>query len=238
MTTTTSAAVTSTDRSPFPHPEPAGEGWARPAAVAGIAFVVLNVAGTFAPGAPPASDASAAKVAAYFEGHSGAIKAQLLIGCVGIAALLWWFGALWRVMSRAEAERPRLAVVAAVGLGLGLTLAMMSAVCNSTVAIRVERADVTALFYGMSFVAVAAANFGIGTFLLATCILMYRTQFAPRWLSYLGVLAGLVFYVGGIGTATSSSVINTFGVVAFLMWCVWIVAMSAYLWRGDLTARA
>ena len=84
------------------------------AAIAGVAFVVLDVAGAFLPGAPPASDASAAKIAAYFHDHSGAIKAQLLLGGLGIAALMWWFGALWRMLSRAEGERPRLAIVAAV----------------------------------------------------------------------------------------------------------------------------
>jgi len=39
----------------------------RLAAAAGVAFVVLNVAGTFLPGAPPASDASSAKIAAVLQ---------------------------------------------------------------------------------------------------------------------------------------------------------------------------
>ena len=94
----------------------------------------------------------------------------------------------------------------------------------------------TALLYSLSLVAVAAANFGIGTFLLATCLLMYRTQLAPRWISYLGGAAGLVFYVGGIGTATDASTINALGVVAFLVWCVWIIAVSVLMWRGRLRA--
>ena len=83
--------------------------WARSAPIAGIAFVVLNVASAFAPGVPPASDASTAKVVSYFRDHSGGIKAQLLLGGLGIAALMWWLGALWGVLSRAEGERPRLA---------------------------------------------------------------------------------------------------------------------------------
>src|SRR5258708_1919183 len=100
----------------------------RTATAAGVAFVVLNIAGTFLPGTPPASDASTATIAAYFRDHSGAIKAQLLLGGLGIAALMWWFGALWRIMSRAEDEQPRLAVVAGIALASGLTLAIINGV--------------------------------------------------------------------------------------------------------------
>ena len=140
---------------------------------------MLNVVGTFAPGSPPASDASAAKVAAYFADHSGAIKAQLLLGGLGIAALLWWFGALWRMMSRAEGERPRLAIVAAVALASGLTLALVSGIATSTAAIRAESLDTTRLLYTMSLVAVSAAGFGIGLSILATCVLTYADAVRP-----------------------------------------------------------
>ncbi len=236
MTTATNPTKAWAEATAASSPPADDQRWARPAAAAGIAFVVLNVAGTFAPGAPPAADASSVKIATYFRDHAGGIKLQLFLGCIGIAALVWWFGAVWRIMCRAENERPRLAIVASVSLGIGLTLAMMSSTFTSAAAFRIEGADVTALLYSLSLVAVAAANFGIGTFLVATCLLMYRTQVAPRWTSYLGGTAGLAFYVGGIGTATDSSTINALGVVAFLIWCVWIIAVSVRMWRGQLTA--
>ena len=106
MTATTSSPSSLIEAGPVSRPNVEGVGWARSAAIAGFAFVVLNVAGSLAPGAPPASNASAAKVAAYFADHSGAIKAQLLLGGIGIAALMWWLGGLWRLMSRAEGDRP------------------------------------------------------------------------------------------------------------------------------------
>ena len=59
------------------------------------------------PGAPPASDASTAKISTYFHDHASGIKAQLFVGTLGIIALLWWFGALWRMLSRIEDERPQ-----------------------------------------------------------------------------------------------------------------------------------
>src|SRR6185369_13465006 len=119
----------------------------------GVVFVVTSVASTFLPGAPPASDASAAKVAAYFQDHTGAIKAQQLVGAVGIVALLWWAGALWRFLSRAEGGQPRLTVVAALSLVAGLALAMLNGVLNSTAAIRVDAAnEFSHLLWSMSLV--------------------------------------------------------------------------------------
>jgi len=133
---------------------------ARLAAAMGVAFVALSVASTFAAGAPPASDASAAKVAAFFHDHSGGIRAQLLLGALGLAALIWWFGALWRTLSRAEHERPRLAVVAAVGLAVGASLIVPSPATKNATAY------------------------------------------------------------------------NVAGLVAFFVWCVWIVAVSVTMWRS------
>lgn len=210
--------------------------WARSAAVGGFLFVVLNVIAAFAPGTPPASDASAARIAAYFRDHGGAVKAQLLLGGIGIAALLWWSGALWRIISRAEDGGPRLAVVAAVSLTTGLTLALVSGIATSTAAIRLGSGDTAQLLFGMSLVAIAAGGIAIAAFLVATGVVTYRTQVVPRWTSYLGWAAALAFLVGGIGTVTDSNAVNLIGLAAFLIWCVWIVVMSVFMWRDGASA--
>jgi hypothetical protein len=213
-------------------------GSSRTAAAAGFAFVVLNVTGTFLPGAPPASDASAAKVAAYFRDHSGAIKAQQLLGGLGIVALMWWFGALWRVLSRAEGERPRLAIVAAIALASGVAIALFSGAITATAAIRVDDVDTTHLLWSLSLVGFATAAFSIATFLVAACVVTYRANIAPRWTGYLGGLAAVAFLVGSLGTVSDSNAINSAGLVAFLAWCVWTLAMSVVLWRGIETPSA
>jgi hypothetical protein len=204
----------------------------RSAAIAGIGFVVLNVVSAFAPGAPPASDASTAKIASYFRDHSGGIKAQLLFGGIGIFALMWWLGALWRVLSAAEGERPRLAIVAAVSLASGLTLALVSGAVNAAAAMRAVDADTTHLLYSLSLIIIAAAGLGIGTSLVATCVITYRAGITPRWASYLGWVAALAFLAGSLGTVSDSSVVNGVGLMAFLLWCVWILAISGGFWRG------
>jgi hypothetical protein len=213
--------------------------WGRIAAAGGVAFVVLNVAGTFAPGAPPASDASAAKVAAYFRDHAGAIKAQQLVGGLGIVALYWWFGALWRVLNRAEGERPRLTIVAAVSLATGLAIAMISGAITATAALRVDNSDaILRLLWTFSLVGFATVGFALATFLIAACTVIFRTQVTPPWTAYLGWVAAFAFLVSSAGTVSDSSVINSFGLVAFLLWCAWILAISAFMWRGTATDLA
>jgi hypothetical protein len=228
-TTTTRDTLHSTPSVPATSTDTTG---ARLAASAGVAFVVLSVASTFAAGAPPASDASAATIATYFRDHSGGIRAQLLLGGLGLAALVWWFGTLWRALSRAEDERPRLAIVAAVGLAIGAALALVNGVVVATAAIRVEDVATTRLFYSFSLVAISAAGLGIGTFLLATNTVTYRARITPAWVSVIGFVAAVAFLGSSLGSVTDAQAVNLLGLVAFFVWCVWILAVSATMWRG------
>jgi hypothetical protein len=204
----------------------------RLAAAGGVAFVVLSVASTFAAGAPPASDASAAKVAAYFHDHSGGIRSQLLLGGLGIAALVWWFGALWRMLSRAEHEQPRLAIVAAVGLAIGGALALVNGIAVATAAIRPTDAATTRLLFTLSLIAISAAGFGLGTFLLATSTVTYRAHLTPGWVSGLGVVAALAFFVSAGGAVSDAQAYAVAGLAAFFVWCAWILAVSVTMWRS------
>jgi hypothetical protein len=201
-------------------------------ALAGFAFVALTVASTFLPGAPPASDASAAKIATYFRDNAGAIKAATFLGGLGIVALLWWFGSLWRVLHRAEGEPSGLAITAAISLAAGLALAMVSGVFTATAAIRIDSiGESSQLLFTLSLVAIAGAGFAIAAFLGAVCVLSHRTRLLPSWTDYVGGLAAVAFLVGGLGVATDANVVNVFAIVAFFVWCVWIIAVSVVIWR-------
>ncbi len=215
-----------------PIPVPEGASGPRGAAVGGVMFVLLSVTSAFLPGAPPATDASAAKIAAYFRDHAGAVKAQQFIGGLGVIALLWWFGSLWRMMSRAEGERPRLSVVAAASLVAGVTLAMLSGALTAAAAIRIGSiGEGSQLLWTLSMVVISTAGFCISTFLVAVCLLNHRTGIAPAWTNYLGGAAALAFLVGSLGSATDANAVNVFNFVAFLAWSVWIVAVSVSMWR-------
>ena len=204
----------------------------RAAATAGVAFVVLELVATFITGVPPASNASAAKVAAYFHDHAGALRAQLLIGGLGIAALWWWFSGLWHMWRTADDERPGLPVTAAIGLASGGALVLVATAFTATAAIRPIDVATAHLLYSLSLVTIAAAGFGVAVFLIAACTLTDRAASAPRWTSYLGYVAAVVFLFGTLGVVSDASVYTNGATLAFLLWCVWIVVMSALMWRA------
>jgi hypothetical protein len=207
--------------------------WERYAALGGFAFVILNVVGAFLPGTPPAIDDSAEKIRDYFKDHAGALKIGQVLAGLGTIGLLWWLGSLYRMMSRAENERPRLAIVAAVSLGMAGGLAMMSGVFTAETAIYIDAIDTGAKsFYTLSTVTISAAGFFIVAFLSAVCALNYRTRMLPMWTSYLGWLAAAGFLVASYGSASDAASLGVIGLGSFLVWCVWILAVSAYMWRG------
>src|SRR2546421_6806551 len=112
--------------------------WERYAALGGIAFVVLTVIGTFLPGAPPSPTDKADKLFDYFNDHGGALQAMQYMGGLATIGLLWWFGSLWRRMTRAEDGRPRMAVVALTGLVFAGIFAAASGAVTSVAAMRIQ----------------------------------------------------------------------------------------------------
>jgi hypothetical protein len=208
--------------------------WERYAAVGGIVFVVLSVIGALLPGAPPAADASVAKITKYFQDHTGSIEAgQIFLG-VGMIGLLWWFGSLWRMMVRAEDGRPRMAIVALLGLAAAAGLVLLSGALTSTTALRIDDlGGASRFFYVLSGVVIATAGFGIVAFLGAVCALNYRASFLPQWVTYLGWLAAAGFLGASLGSASDHAAFFVLGFVSFLVWCVWIVGVSVLMWQRD-----
>jgi hypothetical protein len=207
--------------------------WARYAAIGGVAFVVLNIIGAILSGSPPSGNDSATKIANYYVDKGDGLKAALWLGGLASVGLLWWFGSLWRRMSRAEGAAHRLSVISLLGLGLGGALFLASAAVNAAIALRA--ADVgegARVFYTLSLVLLAGAGFGLGIHLLATNILGLRSKMLPSWLSWLGVVAGLAFVLAGVlGSATDDASGLTAGFIGFIGWSVWILGVSAVLWR-------
>jgi hypothetical protein len=207
--------------------------WEKIAALGGIAFVVLNVVGSIAQGAPPAPDDSADDILEWFVDHDTGIQVAAFLGGLSLIALAWWFGSLWRRMARAEGGNHRLSVVALGSLFSSGALFAASTAVLSTVAIRADEtgAEGARLFYLLSTVLLSFAGFFIVAHLAAINALSLRAGLLPRWMTYVGILASALFLVASIGSATDAAGILVFGFLGFIAWSVWIVAVSVQLWR-------
>jgi hypothetical protein len=212
--------------------------WERYAALGGIVFVVLNVIGAFLAGSPPSLDDSPQEIAKFFNDHAGALQAAQVLGGIGIIGLFWWFGSLWRKMARAEDERPRLAVVALIGLAIGAVFALSSGAITSLAAMRIDDLGPggAKVFFAYSTVLLGTAGFGIVAFVSAVSALSYKTALFPQWVTIIGWIVGAGFLVSTLASASDADVFTLTGLLSFLLFCVWILAISVLMFRGAVRA--
>ena len=215
--------------------------WERYGAAAGLVFVILVLIASFLPGeSPPAIDDSAREIAKYFHGHSGAIQAgAFLSGLAGIA-FLWFLGSLWSRLRRPEETR-RLATIAAGGGVVTLGLVLVGFAMNAAIALRLTSLGLLGarFFYTLSTVVIAMASFSLAVLVIATSVAAIRAKVFPVWLGWLGVVLGVLWVVAGLGVATDNSVIFTLGFIAFLLWVIWILVISFFLFQPqEQTASA
>jgi hypothetical protein len=211
--------------------------WERYAALGGIWFVALSVISAFLPGAPPSTSDSVEKIAKYFSDHSGAIEVATFLGGLAIVGLFWWFGSVWRLMADAEGGKPRMAVVALAGLAMAAALALASGAISSTVALRhIDLGAGAKFFYVLTVVLVAMAGFGLVVHIAAVTSLSYREKIFAPWINVIGWIAALLFLIGTIGVASDATAFVFIGLLAFLVWCLWIVVVSLNMWKRDAAA--
>lgn len=209
----------------------------RSGALAGIAFVILlAVAGVLA-GQPPSATASDTEITQYLADHEAALLAGISLLGLAALSLLWWFGSLWPRMVQTAADNGRLPVVSLAGLLLAGPLALISAVLLGAAAAHVnELGPTTPFLYDLASMLQAAEGFGLATHLLATNLLAARTHFLrPGWVA-LGFASASLFLVTALLSASGVDANGTIGLLAFVLWCVWIVGVSANLW-SDQTGR-
>lgn len=204
------------------------------AAVAGVGYVVLAVVLGVIEGSPPAPSASALEVMAYLADHR--TGAGLWLFGLASLPLLWWFGELWALMSVAENGKPRLAVVSATGLVLGGTMSFASAVVVAALAL-VDRPESVVTLNAVAALFVTTAGFGLGAHLIATSVVAARAAWFGRGLVVLGFASAAAFLVAAVlGAVLTNEVPNLVSLVGFVLWLLWISAISVWMWRHDATS--
>jgi hypothetical protein len=209
--------------------------WERYSALGGaVLFIVLVIASIVIPGSTPMASDSAAKILKYFRDHKDSIELAAFIGGLAAIPILWWAGSLWARLSRAERGQPRLALIAVLGLVVGGAGQLVSSAILSSVALRLDGvgANGARFFFVLAMAAAAAGSVGLAVLVLATSVLVFRTGVFPRWVGWLGVIDAIAFLVASYAVATTSDTIAAIGFASFILWAIWLLAVSVIIFRG------
>ena len=208
--------------------------WRRSHAAAGLVFVGIEIACIAVQGgATPSRQSSAESIAAFFRDHARSVELSEVLAAFGLAALLWWFGGLWELITTARSKVPGLTAVASGGFAIGLALGLVDISLFGTagVAAHAVGQDSLVLLYDASTAAILLSGIGIAGFLTATSLISSRSGLFPAWTTYLGLATALALLVGAIGVGNAADTFLLCGYLAFVGWCVWTVAVSASMWR-------
>jgi hypothetical protein len=193
--------------------------WERFVPVAGLAFGVLFALGMVLSGDTPSVKATGAQVVAHYADRRGQVIASAFL-LVLLAVLIVFFAGSLRAHLRARAGGDSLfGSVAFAGVTIyavallfeaALTIALLDvgkeALVDAARALNVLQNDDFFLFIG-----------GIAITLLATAAEVFRGAGLPRWIGWAALVLGLASLAGPVGIA------------AFLLFPVWVIAVSVLL---------
>jgi hypothetical protein len=203
-------------------------------AIAGVAFVVLNLVGGVVHGSEPSLSASAAAITAYYRHHHSAIIGSLLVGGAIASVLLLVVALVLADRLRGAGRRLTGATVLAT-----FTAGMAASVLSG--AIEIGLAQTAAHTVNPSYVrgaysAVVTLNTAPLLFLALGClaIVLGGRGVLPGWfLGVNGVVSALTF-LGGIAVGTSGFFASNDGgavVFAGLALYAWALTAGWILWR-------
>jgi hypothetical protein len=211
--------------------------WQKYALIGGPVFVVLAIVGTFCAGSPPSADADAQELTEFFADKTTEIKVGAWIGVLAAIFALWWFATLWRHLSAAEGGRPRLALISFGGLVFGGALNTVATMVWAGMALRVDDlGDTISPLWGFYLAAASASFVGLAIHVGAASAVGFRTKLFPQWVNGLGVLVTLATLVASLGVTTDSTGIVVFQFIGFFGWALWILVISATLWKREPAA--
>jgi len=202
-----------------------------------VIFVVLLGAAAVVGGAPPRASASSSTINSYLAGHEAGLRAGVWLLGVGVVCLLCWSGALWKWMMDAGGGVTVPAVASLMGLVITGPLALTSSVVLAVAAARVDEAPGTApFFFEIAALLLAVEGFGVAAHLAATNWLARRAGMLPGALRAVGALGAVLFAASAVLGASGVDVNGTVGLMAAVLWCVWICGSSYHIW--DRTRHA
>jgi len=198
------------------------------AALFGLGFFVLGIAGTLAyPSAPDFAD-EPAKIAAFYTENSNSVLITDTLYLLAGALLLAFVGYLFSVSRRVEADEGGVAATAFAGGVAGVAMLLGAASLDAVAALRVDEQSAidpevaAALWDTGSILFGLAAPTAFAVLVLGTAVLALRRGLLPKWHGAISVV---------LGVALAIPPISYFAIIVFNFW-VLLTSLLLYL-RGE-----
>jgi hypothetical protein len=215
------------------------DAWPKVGASAGIvAAVLLILSFVFGPsGSPPGFDDSAREVQAFIRDNHGEMQAQVALGFATLFAFAWFLGSVFYRLRAAE-PATRLSAVAVAG-GLVLIMGALvgtSAQAAATYHVASLDANTVRGLWDLSVFGFLFFTVGFAVIAAASGALAIRAQALPGWLCVFSVLAAAyAFVVGLVGSFSETGAFSpsdgVLGLIVFVLFIVWLLAMGVTLVR-------
>jgi hypothetical protein len=211
--------------------------------LAGLAAFGLIVIATFVSpplwGAP-ATNASAVRVSAYAQQHSGRIVAGLLIFSVAVGFLLCFVAGLWAWLREREPPPHALSSVFALGGAAFVVMVLAGFVPIYVLSYRVQPATVAGPLGDVGFGLLALSGIPTAVCLAAYAALVVWQRCLPIWTAWLAIGAALAHDLIAASFVSHGSFLSVEGPV--IVWVpatlfAWILATSAVLLRTRVEVR-
>jgi hypothetical protein len=222
------------------------DAWPKVGASFGIvAAVLLFLTFVVGPsGKPPGFDDTAREVQSFIQDNHGKLQAAIALQFGVLVAFTWFLGSVFFRLRAAESAA-RLSAVALAG-GLVVVIGAVIGTTASAAAVYhvgTQDANVVQALWDLSVFGYLFFLAGFAVLAGASGALAIRAGALPDWLCFYSVVAAVyVFVVGVVGmfseTGAFSPSDGVLGLVAFLAFIVWLLAMGVTLVREPRKAPA
>ena len=202
--------------------------WKRLAPLGALGFLLMLALGATAVGAsPPAGDAPASEIAAYFTEHQGGHLLNTFLASIGAFVLYPWFlASLWRAIRRVQGDDGLCAPTALIaGIALLGPLLIQTAGWGAAALHVGDRRDpaVAAALFDLGSTGFLVSPLPAAALVLATSLANRAGRLLPVWLARAGYPVAVVMVLGTL----------PFGQFMFALFALWLIAVAIVLVRSD-----
>jgi hypothetical protein len=215
------------------------DAWPKLGASMGIvAAALLILSFLFGPGEPPGFDETAGQVQSFLQEERGAVQAAVAFQFAALVTFAWFLGSVFYRLRDAEPGGARLSAAALVGGVLVAAGGLVGSAGGGAAVYHVDTlgADAVLALWDLSVFGFLFFLAGFTVLAGATGALALRSGALPALLGGYSVLAGAyALIVGVVGAFSETGAFSpsdgALGLIAFLLFLVWLLAMGLVLAR-------